>query len=74
MEQVSLYLNGELDYVKLRGGTGPLVYPAGHVYIYSFLYKITNEGVDIFTGQLVFTGLYIATLALVLAIYIKAKV
>ncbi|KAF8461370.1 glycosyltransferase [Kalaharituber pfeilii] len=73
MEQVSQYLSGERDYVKIRGGTGPLVYPAGHVYIYSFLYKITDEGRDIFRAQVVFTGVYLATLAVVLAVYVKAK-
>lgn len=74
MEQVSLYLSGELDYVNLKGGTGPLVYPAGHVYIYSVLYKFTNQGRDIFTAQVVFTGVYILTLWVVLAVYLKAKV
>lgn len=74
MEQVSLYLSGELDYVKLKGSTGPLVYPAGHVYIYSVLYKLTEQGRDIFTAQVVFTGVYLMTLGIVLAVYLKAKV
>ena len=74
MEQVELYLNGQLDYVQLKGRTGPLVYPAGHVYVYSWLYRITNEGKDIVTAQCVFTGVYLVTLAVVFAVYIKAKV
>ena len=74
MEQVALYLSGELDYVKLKGSTGPLVYPAGHVYIYSVLYKLTDQGRNIFTAQLVFTGVYLLTLGIVLAVYLKAKV
>ncbi|KAI5806721.1 glycosyltransferase [Peziza echinospora] len=74
MEQIAQYSAGEMDYIKIKGGTGPLVYPAGHVYIYSLLYKLTDQGRDVFTAQVVFVGLYLATLALVMAIYIKAKV
>ncbi|KAK9245659.1 glycosyltransferase [Lipomyces tetrasporus] len=73
MEQVGLYLNGERDYAKIRGGSGPLVYPAGHVYIFSILYKITNNGEDIFRAQMIFAGLYMLTLALVFLLYVKAK-
>ncbi|KAK7206289.1 ALG3 protein-domain-containing protein [Myxozyma melibiosi] len=73
MEQVALYIDGERDYTKIKGGTGPLVYPAGHVYIYSLLYKLTDNGENIFRAQMIFTGLYLATLALVFRSYIKAK-
>jgi alpha-1,3-mannosyltransferase len=34
---------GELDYFKMKGDTGPLVYPAGFVYLYSLLYYITQR-------------------------------
>lgn len=72
MEQVSLYLSGERNYIKLVGGTGPLVYPAAHVYIYRALHYITNAGADIRLAQYLFIGLYLATLALVLACYRSA--
>ena len=51
MQEVSGYLQGERDYMKLRGDTGPLVYPAGFVYVYSWLYHLTREGQDIITGE-----------------------
>ncbi|OIW17421.1 hypothetical protein TanjilG_22533 [Lupinus angustifolius] len=35
MSQVSGFLKGERDYRKLEGDTGPLVYPAGFLYVYS---------------------------------------
>ena len=74
MEQVSQFVSGERDYTKIEGGTGPLVYPAAHVYIYTGLYYLANEGEDIFLAQQLFTVLYMATLALVMLCYWKAKV
>ncbi|KZF19345.1 glycosyltransferase family 58 protein [Xylona heveae TC161] len=73
MEQVELYLNGERDYLKIRGGTGPLVYPAAHVYIYSALYHLTNYGQNILLAQSLFAILYLLALALVMACYRMAK-
>ncbi|KAL1998642.1 hypothetical protein VTN02DRAFT_5813 [Thermoascus thermophilus] len=69
MQQVSLYLSGERDYIKIQGSTGPLVYPAAHVYIYSLLYHATDEGRDIALGQVLFAVLYLLTLAVVMACY-----
>ncbi|KAL8868909.1 MAG: hypothetical protein Q9174_004671, partial [Haloplaca sp. 1 TL-2023] len=74
MQQASLYLDGERDYTLIKGGTGPLVYPAFHVYIYSALYKITDGGKNIFLAQAIFAWLYMAILMLVMACYRKAKV
>jgi alpha-1,3-mannosyltransferase len=73
MQQVSQYLSGERDYTQIYGGTGPLVYPAVHVYIYSALYKLTSEGTDIFLAQCLFAILYIGTLCLVMATYMQAR-
>lgn len=72
MEQVAQYKAGERNYQLIKGGTGPLVYPAAHVYIYSLLSDLTDSGKDILTAQYVFAALYIATLALVLFVYRKA--
>ena len=73
MEQVAQFLAGERDYPKIRGGTGPLVYPAAHVYIYTGLYHLTDQGRDIFLAQILFAILYLATLAVVIACYRQAK-
>ncbi|KAG0253141.1 dolichyl-P-Man:Man(5)GlcNAc(2)-PP-dolichol alpha-1,3-mannosyltransferase [Mortierella polycephala] len=71
MQEVSGYLKGETDYMKLRGDTGPLVYPAGFVYIYSILYYLADQGRNILTGQWIFMGLYLITLIMVFTIYSK---
>ncbi|TVY84288.1 Dol-P-Man:Man(5)GlcNAc(2)-PP-Dol alpha-1,3-mannosyltransferase [Lachnellula suecica] len=73
MEQVELYVKGETDYTKLTGATGPLVYPAAHVYIYWALYHITNKGANILLAQRIFGVLYLATIATVMACYRRAK-
>jgi len=73
MQEVSGFLNREYDYLKLKGDTGPLVYPAGFVYIFSLLYKITNNGDNIRLAQYIFMGIYIVTLVVILNIYKKSK-
>lgn len=73
MEQVQQYLSGERNYPLIKGGTGPLVYPAAHVYTYAALYHITDKGQDIFRAQCIFALLYLAALALVMAAYRAAK-
>lgn len=45
MEEVEGFLGGELDYKHLKGGTGPLVYPAGFVYLFSGIRWVTNGSV-----------------------------
>lgn len=69
MEEVSGALAGERDYLNLRGGTGPLVYPAGFVYLYSLLYRLTSGGANIRLAQYLFALLHAGLLALVLAVY-----
>lgn len=39
MQEVSTYQAGERDYIRIRGDTGPLVYPAGFLYLYSAFKK-----------------------------------
>lgn len=73
MQEVEGVINGTLDYSQLRGDTGPLVYPAGFVYIFGILYYITDHGSDIRCAQFIFAGLYLILLVLVLRIYYKTK-
>ncbi|PSR85999.1 Dol-P-Man:Man(5)GlcNAc(2)-PP-Dol alpha-1,3-mannosyltransferase [Actinidia chinensis var. chinensis] len=49
MSQVSGFLEGERDYGNLKGDTGPLVYPAGFLYIYSAIQYLT--GGEVFPAQ-----------------------
>ncbi|XP_066508883.1 dol-P-Man:Man(5)GlcNAc(2)-PP-Dol alpha-1,3-mannosyltransferase-like [Hoplias malabaricus] len=73
MDEVEGVINGTYDYTQLKGDTGPLVYPAGFVYIFTALYYVTNHGVNIRLGQYVFAGFYLITLLLVFRIYHRTK-
>lgn len=73
MQEVEGVLNGTFDYTYLKGDTGPLVYPAGFVYIYTALYYVTNRGQNIRLAQYIFAFLYLALLCLVFRIYMKSK-
>ncbi|KAK0714529.1 glycosyltransferase family 58 protein [Lasiosphaeris hirsuta] len=73
MEHVAQIISGERDYPRIDGGTGPLVYPAAHVYIYTGLYHLTSEGRNILLAQQLFAALYMATLGVVMACYWQAK-
>ena len=73
MQEVEGVVNGTWDYSKLKGDTGPLVYPAGFVYFFGILYFITQHGQNIRTAQFIFAGFYIVTLCLVFRIYSKSR-
>lgn len=57
----------------ISGDTGPLVYPAGFVYIYTFFYYLTNRGQNIRLAQYFFVGIYLLQMYLVLRIYTKSR-
>lgn len=52
MSQVKGFLEGERDYRNLKGDTGPLVYPAGFLYIYSAFLYLT--GGQVYPAQVIF--------------------
>ena len=66
-------VNGTRDYSLLRGDTGPLVYPAGFVWLYMGLYYVTSLGTNIRLAQYIFAGLYILNLALVFRILLRTE-
>ncbi|NXL04696.1 ALG3 mannosyltransferase, partial [Mesembrinibis cayennensis] len=73
MEEVEGFANGTLDYTQLKGDTGPLVYPAGFVYIFLGLYYATGRGTDVRLAQYLFAGLYLLNLLLVFRIYCRTN-
>ena len=66
-------VNGTTDYSIIKGDTGPLVYPAGFVWIYSVLYWLTDKGTDIRRAQYIFAGVYLLTLVLVFRLLIRTN-
>lgn len=74
MQQIAQYRAGERDYTKIRGDTGPLVYGAGHVWIYNVLYVVTDQGRDVRLGQWIFMGVYLLGGGVVMACAREAKV
>ena len=73
MQEVEGVRNGTYDYALLKGDTGPLVYPAGFVWIYYGLYLVTDSGKDVRLGQFIFVALYLLTLAAVFRLMVKSK-
>lgn len=73
MQEVEGVMSGTLDYSKLRGDTGPLVYPAGFVYVYSALHWITNDGTNIRLAQWIFLGLYLLLTGVVAVVLHKSR-
>uniref|UniRef100_A0A0N5BC83 dolichyl-P-Man:Man5GlcNAc2-PP-dolichol alpha-1,3-mannosyltransferase n=1 Tax=Strongyloides papillosus TaxID=174720 RepID=A0A0N5BC83_STREA len=65
MQQIKLYQSGEYNYTKIGGDTGPCVYPAGFLRIFSLLSSLTDNGFDIFRGQQIFSILYLILIFLV---------
>lgn len=73
MQEVEGVLNGTFDYSKLKGDTGPLVYPAGFVYIYMIFYFITSQGANVKIAQYFFAIFHVVLLILVFRIYERTK-
>ncbi|EPY23616.1 alpha-1,3-mannosyltransferase [Strigomonas culicis] len=64
----------DLNYLHLKGDTGPLVYPGGFVWLYSGLSMLTAGGTAVESAQCLFWGLYVMLLALVFRFYRRTGV
>lgn len=73
MQEVEGVVNGTTDYSLLKGDTGPLVYPAGFVWIYMGLYYATQMGRNVRLGQCLFAVIYLVFLALVFRLVVKSR-
>ena len=51
-------MQGERDYKAIEGSTGPVVYPAGFLYAYSILFRLSKLG-EIGAAQIIFACLYL---------------
>ncbi|KAI3422242.1 hypothetical protein GPALN_012772 [Globodera pallida] len=69
MQHVEVYENGQRNYTEIRGDTGPIVYPAGHLHIYRLFYHLTDHGKNIRCAQYIFGVVYLANLLLVFRLY-----
>lgn len=47
MAQSQGFLEGDWNYTNLKGPSGPLVYPAGFLYIFSVFYYICAKGTSL---------------------------
>ena len=73
MQEVEGFLNGTLDYELLKGETGPLVYPAGFVYVFSALYYVTDYGKNIARAQWIYGALYLVLMYQVFRLYCRSR-
>lgn len=70
----SLYKDLNFDYGQIEGPTGPLVYPAGHVYVFYIFKLLTENGTNIQSAQYLYMLIYMAQLYLTYKIYSHGRV
>ena len=74
MQQVgNLSQSQDYDYSRLVGDNGPMVYPAGHAWLYSGLHHVTGGGANTRLAQYLAIGVYILNLALVFRLLLRTE-
>lgn len=73
MQQITQIEEGERDYSKIGGDTGPIVYPGGYVIIYKILKRVTCGMERIQDGQHLFKWVYLASLGLAFSVVHRAS-
>jgi len=71
MQQVRKFVDGERDYRLIDGDTGPIVYPANFLYIYTVLYYVSSGGTNVFAAQAVFSVLHALNVLVVVRTYLE---
>ncbi|WFD00422.1 dolichyl-P-Man:Man5GlcNAc2-PP-dolichol alpha-1,3-mannosyltransferase [Malassezia yamatoensis] len=71
VRQAQLFMNGERDYSRINpwNGSGPCVYPAGHLYVYAVLDWLTVGARNLFPAQVCFGVLYLSTFCIIAKLY-----
>ncbi|KAG8896620.1 dolichyl-P-Man:Man(5)GlcNAc(2)-PP-dolichol alpha-1,3-mannosyltransferase, partial [Tulasnella sp. 417] len=76
IEHITLFVKGERDYSQITGPSGPLVYPAGHVWIHWVLRHVTADqttgAILVRTAQQIYGALYLWTLLVSCQVYQQA--
>ncbi|XP_040576939.1 lethal(2)neighbour of tid protein [Lepeophtheirus salmonis] len=73
MQESEGFLSGERNYTLIKGDTGPCVYPAGFLYLFSLLRSLTMGGKSIKTAQYMFIAAYIGLLATVFRLLVRSR-
>ncbi|KAI5956969.1 ALG3 [Candida jiufengensis] len=67
LQQVEKVSNGEINYSKIYGDSGPIVYPAGFIYIYQHLQWICGDSIP--EAQKIFGYVFTTTVLFISFIY-----
>ena len=67
LEQARVFQSGERHYNKITGPSGPCVYPALHLYIYSAIENLLGD--DLKAAQMLFACVYLVTLGIIMQCY-----
>ncbi|CCW60066.1 unnamed protein product [Phytomonas sp. EM1] len=72
MGAVGGFLDGELDYGKLKSSNVSLNCPGGYVWVYGALYYITKASTSVSLARMIFSSVYLMTFGMVLSLYHQA--